>query len=97
LVFVGIKGSVVALNRATGQQVWATRLKGSEFVNVVPQDGAVLASCHGEIFCLDPLSILASIGSPPAPARGMTDAAFGVWASNHKMRFKHQSDGARGL
>ena len=56
LIFIGIKGSVVALNRATGQQVWATRLKGSDFVNVVLQDGAVLACCHGEIFCLDPLT-----------------------------------------
>ena len=56
LVFIGIKGSVVALNRATGQQVWATRLKGSDFVNVVVRDGAVLASCYGEIFCLDPLT-----------------------------------------
>ena len=56
LVFIGIKGSVVALNRATGQQVWATRLKGSDFVNVVLQDGAVLASCCGEIFRLDPLT-----------------------------------------
>ena len=56
LVFVGIKGSVVALNRATGQQEWATHLKGSDFVNVVLLDGAVLASCYGEIFCLDPLA-----------------------------------------
>ena len=56
LVFVGIKGSVVALNRATGQQVWATHLKGSNFVNVAVQNGAVLASCYGEIFCLDPLT-----------------------------------------
>jgi outer membrane protein assembly factor BamB len=56
LVFIGIKGSVVALNRATGQQVWATRLKASDFVNVVLQDGAILASCCGEIFCLDPLT-----------------------------------------
>ena len=56
LVFVGIKGSVVALNRATGQQVWATHLKGWDFVNVVVQDGAILASCAGEIFCLDPLT-----------------------------------------
>jgi outer membrane protein assembly factor BamB len=56
LVFIGIKGSVVALNRATGQQVWATRLKGSDFVNVVVQDGAVLASCRGEMFSLDPVT-----------------------------------------
>ena len=53
LVFIGIKGSVVAVDRATGQQVWATHLKGSDFVNVIVQDEAVLASCYGEIFCLD--------------------------------------------
>jgi outer membrane protein assembly factor BamB len=56
LVFIGIKGSVVALNRATGQQEWATHLKGSDFVNVVLENEAILASCHGEIFCLDPLT-----------------------------------------
>jgi outer membrane protein assembly factor BamB len=56
LVFIGIKGSVVALDRVTGRQVWATRLKGSDFVNVVLEDGAVLSSCCGEIFCLDPLT-----------------------------------------
>ena len=53
LVFIGIKGSVLALDRATGQQVWATHLKGFDFVNVIVQDGAVLASCYGEIFCLN--------------------------------------------
>lgn len=56
LVFIGIKGSVVALNRATGQQVWATHLKGYDFVNVVLEDRAILASCCGEIFCLEPLT-----------------------------------------
>ena len=56
LVFIGIKGSVVALDRATGQQVWAAHLKGSDFVNVVLQNGAILASSYGEIFCLDQLT-----------------------------------------
>lgn len=56
LVFIGIKGSVVALNRTSGQQVWTTHLKGSDFVNVVVQNDTVLASCYGEIFCLDPLT-----------------------------------------
>jgi outer membrane protein assembly factor BamB len=55
-MFIGIKGSIVALNRATGEQMWATHLKGSDFVNVVLHDGAVLASCYGEIFCLDPFT-----------------------------------------
>ena len=56
LIFVGIKGSVLALNRATGAKVWATRLKGSSFVNVVLERDQVLAACYGEIFCLDPLT-----------------------------------------
>src|SRR5258705_478914 len=56
LIFIGIKGSVIALDRATGQQVWATHLKGQDFVNVVVQAETVLASCYGEIFCLDPLT-----------------------------------------
>jgi outer membrane protein assembly factor BamB len=55
-VFIGIKGSVIALNRFTGQQVWTTRLKGSDFVNVVLQNEVVLASCCGEIFCLNALT-----------------------------------------
>jgi outer membrane protein assembly factor BamB len=54
LVFVGIKGTVVALNRATGAQVWATHLKGSGFVNVVLDGAKILAASYGELFCLDP-------------------------------------------
>ena len=53
LMFIGIKGSVVALHRATGEQLWATHLKGCDFVNVVVEGGRVLASCCGEIFGLD--------------------------------------------
>ena len=56
LVFVGIGRSVVALNRATGEQVWATRIKGYDFVNVVLDGGSIFATCCGEIFCLDPLT-----------------------------------------
>src|SRR5262245_59821710 len=53
LVFVGIAGSVLALDRVTGKQVWATDLKRSGFVNVVLLDESVIASCYGELFCLD--------------------------------------------
>jgi outer membrane protein assembly factor BamB len=56
LVFVGIKGSVVALNRASGTQVWATHLKGSGFVNVVLDGDRILAASYGEVFCLNPLT-----------------------------------------
>jgi hypothetical protein len=54
LLFIGIKGTVLALDRATGQQVWITKLKGSDFVNVVQEDGDLYATNKGEIFCLDP-------------------------------------------
>lgn len=54
LIFIGIRGSVVALNRATGRQVWATHLKGSDFVSILVEPDLILASCYGEIFCLEP-------------------------------------------
>lgn len=64
LVFFGMKGAVVALNRATGQHVWATHLKGSGLVNVLVEHGAVLASPQGEVFCLDPLTGIAMWHNP---------------------------------
>lgn len=52
-VCVGIKESVIALDRSTGNIVWQTRLKGSDFVNVVGDGAEVLAVTVGEVFCLD--------------------------------------------
>jgi outer membrane protein assembly factor BamB len=56
LVYIGIRGSVIALDRANGQQVWATHLKGSDFVNLLVENAKVFATCYGEVFCLDPLT-----------------------------------------
>ena len=56
LIYLGIKGSVVALDSTTGKQLWATHLKGSDFVNVVVDGDNLYAASHGEIFCLDPRS-----------------------------------------
>lgn len=53
LIIVGIAGSVVALDRGTGQEVWRTRLKG-DFVNLALVDDALFATGSGELFCLDP-------------------------------------------
>jgi len=55
LLFVGIKGCVVALRRDSGEQVWSTKL-GGHFVNVMLDNERLLAASHGEIFCLDPLT-----------------------------------------
>lgn len=56
LVYVGISGTVVALDRGTGQEIWRTELKGSDFVNVALQDADLYATAKGELFCLDPAS-----------------------------------------
>jgi outer membrane protein assembly factor BamB len=53
-LYLGVKGSVLALNPATGGQLWTTSLKGSDFVNIVLDGPNLYASTQGEIFCLDP-------------------------------------------
>jgi outer membrane protein assembly factor BamB len=53
VIYVGIKGSVLALDRKTGDEVWQTRLKGSDFVNLVLDGDDLLAATRGEMFCLD--------------------------------------------
>ena len=54
LIYLGIRGSVLALNPATGGQLWVVTLKGREFVNVVLDGNNLYAATRGEIFCLDP-------------------------------------------
>ena len=54
LVFVGLKGSVAALDRSTGTRVWVTKLKGGDFVNVLQAEDEIYATTKGEVFCLDP-------------------------------------------
>ncbi len=60
-LFVGIKGSVLALDRITGTKVWEQALKtgwtgtgGSDFVNLIRDDVFLYATTVGEVFCLDP-------------------------------------------
>lgn len=54
VIYLGIKGTVIAMDSATGRRLWATHLTGSEFVNVVLDGDNLYAATHGEIFCLDP-------------------------------------------
>jgi outer membrane protein assembly factor BamB len=55
-VFVGIQGAALALDRATGEQLWRTELKGSDFVTVVVSDGDLFAASRGRLYRLDPTS-----------------------------------------
>jgi outer membrane protein assembly factor BamB len=52
-LFVGIKGSVIAVDRGSGEVLWSTHLKGAQFVTVAVEDGAVYAGTSGRLYCLD--------------------------------------------
>ena len=42
LIFIGIKGGVVALHARDGQEVWQSKLKGSQFTNITLENGRLL-------------------------------------------------------
>ena len=61
LVYVGIKGQVLALNQATGETLWATKLPtgmlgGLGFVHLVVDGDCIFATTQGESSCLDPVT-----------------------------------------
>jgi len=54
LIFLGVHGEVVALDRATGQELWQTKLAGGDFVNLLLHQDRIIATTKGKAFCLDP-------------------------------------------
>jgi outer membrane protein assembly factor BamB len=52
-IYVGIKGLVLALDSASGQELWRADLSGSSFVTVVDDGPRVYALAQGEAYCLD--------------------------------------------
>src|SRR5512140_1476105 len=52
-LFLGIGGHVVAIDAATGEEMWRTRLKAATFTSVWSDGTRVYAGALGEIFCLD--------------------------------------------
>jgi outer membrane protein assembly factor BamB len=54
LIYIGIKGAVLALDRDSGQIVWRTELKGTDFVNVMVERGDLFAASRGELYRLNP-------------------------------------------
>lgn len=55
-IFVGVRGTVLALDASSGTEVWRTSLKGADFVNVTALDRQIIAATKGEVFALDPAS-----------------------------------------
>ena len=53
-LFIGINGTVLAIDRTTGRTVWETPLQRGDFVNVVLDGGELYAATRGELYRLDP-------------------------------------------
>lgn len=56
LVFVGLNGYAVALDRDTGEIVWSNDELKSGYVTLLLDGDRLVVSTNGYIFCLDPLT-----------------------------------------
>jgi outer membrane protein assembly factor BamB len=53
-LFVGLGGHIVAVDAASGEEIWRTHLKGSDVVTVTVAGNRVFGGTKGELFCVDP-------------------------------------------
>jgi outer membrane protein assembly factor BamB len=53
-LIIGIGGHAVAIDTATGEETWRTKLKGRDFVTLSHRADGLYAGTGGELFCLDP-------------------------------------------
>jgi outer membrane protein assembly factor BamB len=53
-LYVGIGHFVVALDAATGAELWRSKLKNTGFVSVLWDGEALVAASAGEVYRLDP-------------------------------------------
>lgn len=56
LIFVGLNGYAVALDRDTGEIVWSNNSLKSGYVTMILDGDRLIVSTNGYIFCLDPLT-----------------------------------------
>ena len=56
LVFVGLNGYAVALDRDTGDIVWSNDQMRSGYVTLLLDGDRLIVSTNGYIYCLDPLT-----------------------------------------
>ncbi len=53
-LYIGVGGHVVAVDLATGTEMWRTKLKRTSYVTLQVTEHAIYAGANGELFCLDP-------------------------------------------
>ena len=56
LVFVGLNGYALALDRDSGEIVWSNDQMKSGFVTLLLDGDRLIVSTNGYIYCLDPLT-----------------------------------------
>lgn len=56
LIFVGLNGYAVALDRITGEIVWSNNKLKSGYVTLLLDGDRLIVSTNGYIFCLHPLT-----------------------------------------
>jgi outer membrane protein assembly factor BamB len=56
LIFVGLNGYALALNRETGEIVWSNNKMKSGYVTLLLDGDRLIASTNGYMYCLDPLT-----------------------------------------
>jgi outer membrane protein assembly factor BamB len=56
LIFVGLNGYAMALNRDTGEIVWSNDQMKSGYVTLLIDGDRLIVSTNGYIYCLDPLT-----------------------------------------
>lgn len=56
LIFVGLNGYVLALNRDTGEIVWSNNEMKSGYVTLLLDFDRLIVSTNGYIYCLDPFT-----------------------------------------
>jgi outer membrane protein assembly factor BamB len=56
LVFVGLNGYAVALDRDTGEIVWSNNEMKSGYVTLLLDGDRLIVSTNGYLYCLDPLT-----------------------------------------
>jgi outer membrane protein assembly factor BamB len=56
LIFVGLNGYALALNRDTGEIVWSNDQMKAGYVTLLLDGDRLIASTNGYMYCLDPLN-----------------------------------------
>jgi outer membrane protein assembly factor BamB len=52
-IILGIKSHVMSVDATSGNELWRTKLKSSQFVTVYQRRDRIFAGAAGELFCLD--------------------------------------------